>query len=202
MSACPFVGLSLCHCFMANLPFISYLLIILCEYVWLAVCSVFCLCVPFTRSVCKCVTVLVFVSLLVCHFYFMARLPLISYLLIVLWLLFGHLLVGRLLMVLSFLLVGLWVYEYWLAKGVVDSVCPPPLLCFCPLLKISSDDPYLKILDFSQLCVAYAHNEKNALSCVKFGVQTQGDFGWRKVTGVSWEPLDDNRGSWRARGRP
>ena len=34
--------------------------------------------------------------------------------------------------------------------------CLPPVV-FCPLLKKSSGNPYLKILDFSQLLVAYTH---------------------------------------------
>ena len=32
-----------------------------------------------------------------------------------------------------------------------------PLVVFCPLLKKSSGNPYLKILDFSQLFIADAH---------------------------------------------
>ena len=41
-------------------------------------------------------------------------------------------------------------------KIIMDSTPLPPSV-FCPLLKKSSDDPYLKLLDFSQLLVADTH---------------------------------------------
>ena len=36
----------------------------------------------------------------------------------------------------------------------------PPAFVFCPLLKISLDNPYLKIRDLSKQCVADAPNKK------------------------------------------
>ena len=42
----------------------------------------------------------------------------------------------------------------------------PPLWFFCPLLKKSSGNPYLKILDFSQLFIADAPMKKKSKNLV------------------------------------
>ena len=43
--------------------------------------------------------------------------------------------------------------------------CTPPVV-FCPLLKKSSGNPYLKILDFSQLFIADAPMKKKSKNLV------------------------------------
>ena len=44
--------------------------------------------------------------------------------------------------------------------GGGGTVLPPPLV-FCPLLKKSSGNPYLKIIDFSQLFIADAPEKES-----------------------------------------
>ena len=53
------------------------------------------------------------------------------------------------------------VYGFIKPWGGGGAVGPPPCLGFCPLLKISFRNPYLKILDLSKLFVADAPMKKN-----------------------------------------